>query len=78
MEHVVPRSKGGATEWKNVVLADKRINNIRGNRSLKEAGLTLKIQPKRSRERNRSMKALNRGSSFRQEVSARRFPAQLG
>jgi len=46
MEHVVPRSKGGATEWKNVVLADKRINNIRGNRSLKEAGLMLKIQPK--------------------------------
>ena len=45
MEHVVPRSKGGPTEWKNVVLADKRINNLRGNRSLKEAGLTLKIQP---------------------------------
>jgi hypothetical protein len=46
MEHVVPRSKGGATEWRNVVLADKRINNLRGNRSLKEAGLTLKIQPR--------------------------------
>ena len=46
MEHVVPRSKGGVTEWRNVVLADKRINNIRGNRSLKEAGLTLKIQPR--------------------------------
>jgi len=45
MEHVIPRSKGGATEWKNVVLADKPINNIRGNRTLKEAGLTLKIQP---------------------------------
>jgi 5-methylcytosine-specific restriction endonuclease McrA len=45
MEHVVPRSKGGTTEWKNVVLADKQINNLRGNRSLKEAGLTLKIQP---------------------------------
>jgi 5-methylcytosine-specific restriction endonuclease McrA len=45
MEHVVPRSKGGTTEWKNVVLADKRINNFRGNRSFKEAGLTLKIQP---------------------------------
>ena len=41
MEHVVPRSKGGITEWKNVVL----VNNLRGNRSLKEAGLTLKIQP---------------------------------
>ena len=45
MEHVVPRSKGGSTEWKNVVLADKQINNIRGNRSLEEAGLTLKVQP---------------------------------
>lgn len=45
MEHIVPRSKGGATTFTNVVLADKRINNMRGNRSLKEAGLTLKIQP---------------------------------
>jgi len=45
MEHVVPKSKGGTTEWKNVVLADKRINNIRGNRTLKEAGLSLKIKP---------------------------------
>ena len=42
MEHVVPRSKGGATEWKNVVLADKRINSIRGNRTLEETGLKLK------------------------------------
>ena len=46
MEHITPRSKGGATEWKNVVLADKRINNIRGNRTLEQAGLTLKIQPR--------------------------------
>jgi hypothetical protein len=29
----------------NVVLADKRINNIRGNRTPEQAGLTLKIQP---------------------------------
>jgi 5-methylcytosine-specific restriction endonuclease McrA len=45
MEHVVPKSKGGATEWKDAVLADKRINNIRGNRTLQEVGLTLKIKP---------------------------------
>jgi 5-methylcytosine-specific restriction endonuclease McrA len=45
MEHIVPRSKGAVTEWRNVVLADKRINNIRGNRTLEEAGLSLKIQP---------------------------------
>ena len=29
----------------NVVLADKRINNIRSNRTLEEAGLSLKIKP---------------------------------
>jgi 5-methylcytosine-specific restriction endonuclease McrA len=45
MEHVVPRSKGGVNEWSNVVLADKKINNLRGNRTLQEAGLTLKIKP---------------------------------
>jgi 5-methylcytosine-specific restriction endonuclease McrA len=45
MEHVVPRSKGGETRWENVVLADKAINNVRGNRTLKEAGLTLRVKP---------------------------------
>jgi 5-methylcytosine-specific restriction endonuclease McrA len=45
MEHVVPRSKGGTTEWKNVVLADKKINSRRGNQSLEDAGLTLKTLP---------------------------------
>ncbi len=46
IDHLVPRSKGGATTWTNCVLADRKVNNIRGNRSLKEAGLTLKIQPR--------------------------------
>jgi 5-methylcytosine-specific restriction endonuclease McrA len=45
IERVVPRSKGGVTEWSNVVLADKRINNIRGNHTLEDAGLTLKVRP---------------------------------
>ena len=45
MEHVVPKSKGGATKWRNVVLADKKVNNLRGDKSLKEAGLILRVQP---------------------------------
>jgi hypothetical protein len=45
MEHVQPRSKGGETVWENVVLADKRVNNKRGNKTLDEAGLTLKQKP---------------------------------
>jgi 5-methylcytosine-specific restriction endonuclease McrA len=38
---MVPKSKGGATRWENVVLADKRINSIRGNLTLEEADLKL-------------------------------------
>ena len=45
MEHVLPKSRGGQTRWDNVVLAKKKINNRRGNKSLEEAGLTLKIKP---------------------------------
>ena len=65
MEHVVSRSKGGATEWKNVVLADKRINNLRGNRSLEQAGLTLEDSAE-GPARSRSMKAFEDRLNFRQ------------
>ncbi len=46
MEHVVPRSKGGETVWRNVVLAHKDVNNLRGNKTLKDAGLRLNVIPK--------------------------------
>lgn len=46
MEHVLPRSKGGDTVWTNVVLAHKDVNNLRGNKTLKDAGLRLNVIPK--------------------------------
>jgi len=81
MEHITPRSKGGATEWKNVVLADKRINNIRGNRTLEQAGLTLKIQPrvpaaKPFHEKPSKSAQISRMGAFCTAV-ARRLPAQM-
>ena len=45
MEHVLPKSKGGETRWENVVLADKRINNQRGNKPAEEFSLKLKVVP---------------------------------
>lgn len=45
MEHVLPKSKGGETRWDNVVLADKKINNQRGNKSHEEFSLKLKTKP---------------------------------
>ena len=46
IDHVIPRSRGGKHEWKNVVLADKVINNKKSNKTPEEAGLKLLKQPK--------------------------------
>lgn len=46
LDHIIPSSKGGKTEWTNVVLCDKKINNQKGNKSNEEMGLTLLRKPK--------------------------------
>jgi len=46
IDHVMPRSRGGRSSWDNCVLADKRINHRKGNRTPDEAGLKLLRQPK--------------------------------
>lgn len=50
IDHVVPVSRGGKTNWENCVLADKRINSRKGNKLPHEAGLALMRPPKAPRE----------------------------
>src|SRR6201987_205569 len=50
IEDVVPRSRGGLTSWENCVLADKRINSLKGNRLPEDVGLQLKKRPQTPRE----------------------------
>lgn len=45
LEHLKPISKGGKTEWSNLVLADNKINNARGDKPL-EQYLNLKAMGK--------------------------------
>lgn len=45
LDHVHPRSRGGATDWENCVLAAKDVNSRKGDKTLEEAGLTLIRQP---------------------------------
>ncbi len=45
MDHIIPKSKGGKTDWHNVVTACSPCNNKKGNRTLKEAGMHLICQP---------------------------------
>jgi 5-methylcytosine-specific restriction endonuclease McrA len=46
-DHVTPRSRGGRTCWENVVTASGEYNLHKGNRTLKQAGLKLRHQPRR-------------------------------
>ncbi len=45
-DHVVPRSKGGETEWTNVVTCCTRCNLKKGGRTPEEAGMALIRKPK--------------------------------
>jgi len=45
IDHVVPRSRGGAHSWENVVAACRKCNNRKMNRLPAEAGLKLRRKP---------------------------------
>jgi 5-methylcytosine-specific restriction endonuclease McrA len=45
IDHVVPRSKGGAHSWENLVSACKACNHRKGGKSLGEARMTLRKAP---------------------------------
>lgn len=45
IDHVVPKSRGGQTSWRNCVASCKRCNTVKGSRMLSESGLKLIKQP---------------------------------
>lgn len=45
LEHIVPKSKGGADSWMNLVAACKACNNRKANRTPEEAGMKLHYVP---------------------------------
>ena len=49
IDHVVPRSRGGETQWDNVVTACRPCNQRKGSRTPKEAGMPLHSAPRRPR-----------------------------
>ena len=50
IDHIVPRSRGGANSWENCVWASKEINARKGNRLPHEAGLTVLAAPRVPKE----------------------------
>ena len=47
LDHVVPRSRGGASTWENLVASCCPCNNRKGDRTPQEAGMLLSKQPRR-------------------------------
>ncbi len=46
VDHVVPRSKGGASDWENLVCACMRCNNRKNNRTPRDANMELRRKPR--------------------------------
>jgi 5-methylcytosine-specific restriction endonuclease McrA len=46
LDHVVPRSRGGASVWENVVASCAPCNHRKGDRLLEETGMTLRTTPR--------------------------------
>ena len=61
-DHVIPRSRGGASSWENVVAACPTCNMRKSNRTPQEAGMPLLRQPERPtlRELNRHRPEISR------------------
>lgn len=47
LDHVVPRSRGGQTNWENIVTSCHRCNRAKGNRTPHEANMPLIRKPRR-------------------------------
>ncbi len=46
LDHIIPRSRGGANAWENLVAACFACNNAKGDRTPEEAGMVLLRRPK--------------------------------
>ncbi len=47
IDHVIPKSRGGSDSWDNLVAACNKCNNRKGNKTPKEASMTLLSKPYR-------------------------------
>ena len=46
IDHVQPKSRGGADSWENLVACCLRCNNVKGDRTPTEMGWRLRVRPK--------------------------------
>jgi len=47
VDHIVPKCKGGLTNWNNTITACKSCNSIKADKSVEESGLKMHFKPKK-------------------------------
>lgn len=53
IDHVLPRSRGGADSWENLVACCLKCNNVKGDRTPQEMGWRLRWEPKKPKPQSR-------------------------
>jgi 5-methylcytosine-specific restriction endonuclease McrA len=71
LDHVLPKSRGGKTEWSNIVLSCIPCNTDKANKTPQEAGLTMHYQP--TKPHWRSQLALCVNTHVKKRQSWQRF-----
>lgn len=51
LDHVIPRDRGGPTNWENIVCSCIKCNTVKRNRTPLEAGMKLKRKPRKPKWR---------------------------
>ena len=71
-DHVIPRSKGGKTNWDNIVASCYKCNSRKDDMTLKEAGMKLLVHPSRPKHQP-VMKRLVVSLPFKTRMSWQKF-----
>jgi len=61
IDHILPRSRGGADSWENLVAACLRCNNIKSDRTPQEMGWELRVTPRPPRGGAWTVRGVERG-----------------
>ena len=61
IDHILPRSRGGADSWENLVAACLRCNNIKSDRTPQEMGWELRVTPRPPRVGAWTVRGVERG-----------------
>lgn len=61
IDHILPRSRGGADSWENLVACCLRCNNVKSDRTPQEMGWELRVTPRAPRGTSWTVRGVERG-----------------